>query len=101
MLPDLVLALHGLFDFNLVGRIDSTNARIRSAFNSAPDVPVTKVILEMQSGKKGLIVNSRDLCGHKSRATAVFTGQNGKTHETSPEVKADCKGGKKPKHGKR
>ena len=97
-LPDLVVALHGLIDFNLVGRVDSVNGGIRVSFESVPDAPVSKAILEMQGGKKGLIVNSRDLCAHKSKAVAAFTAQNGKTYEQKPVVKATCK--KSRKRGK-
>ena len=98
-LPDLVVALHGAIDVNLVGRIDSVNARIRTSFESAPDAPVSKFTLEMQGGKKGLIVNSRNLCVRKSKAIVALTAQNGKALEQSPVVKASCKKGAKGKGG--
>jgi hypothetical protein len=93
-LPDLVAALHnGQIDFNLVGRIDSVKGgRIRNTFEMVPDVPVTRFTLTMQGGKKGLLVNSTNLCAHKSRAIASFTGQNGKVHEFSPVLKPQCRG---------
>jgi hypothetical protein len=53
----------------------------------------------MQGGKKGLIVNSRNLCGAKSRANVKFSGHNGKQSNASPVMKADCGGkrrGKRP-----
>jgi hypothetical protein len=93
-LPDMVIALRGLLDFNLVGRIDSVNASIRATFASAPDAPVSKFVLEMQGGKKGLIVNSRNLCAHKSRASSELTAQNGRSYDTRPVVKAAGCGGK-------
>jgi hypothetical protein len=89
-LPDIVAALHGVVDIDLVGRLDSIDAQIRSSFESTPDAPVNKFTLEMQGGKKGLLVNSRNLCAHKSRAIAAFTGQNGKPHEFKPVLKANC-----------
>ena len=94
LLPDLVVDLHGQVDVELVGRIDSVKGRIRTSFESVPDAPVTKFILQMQGGKKGLIVNSRNLCASKNRAAVQFTGQNGKRHDFRPVVKADCKGKK-------
>jgi hypothetical protein len=100
-LPDLVAALHSSrADFNLVGRIDSLNGRIRNTFDAPPDVPVTKFVLEMQGGKKGLIVNSTNICKGKHRAIANFKGQNGRRHQFNPVVKAQC-GGKKGAKGKR
>jgi hypothetical protein len=98
-LPDLVAALHSSkVDVNLLGRIDSLDGRIRNTFEAVPDAPVTKFILEMQGGKKGLIVNSTDICRGKHRALANFDGQNGRVHDFKPVVKAKC-GGKKGKAG--
>jgi hypothetical protein len=100
-LPDLVAALHSSkVDINLVGRIDSLNGRIRNTFESTPDAPVTKFVLEMQGGKKGLIVNSTNICHSPHRAIANFKAQNGRRHEFNPVVKAQC-GGKNSKKGGR
>jgi hypothetical protein len=96
-LPDLVVALHGLVDVDLVGRVDSVHARIRTSFESVPDAPVSKFVLEMQGGKKGLVVNSRNLCAHPSRAIAALTAQNGKFVEAQPAVKATGCSKAKPK----
>ncbi len=91
-LPDLVAALHGLVDVDIVGRIDSFKGGIRSSFESVPDAPVTRFILTMQGGKKGLVVNSRNLCAGKNRAIANFTGQNGRAYNFKPVVKPSCGG---------
>ena len=97
-LPDLVAALHsGKVDINLAGRIDSVNGGIRNSFEAVPDAPVTKFTLEMQGGKKGLLVNSTNICRGKHRANASFTGQNGKRYEANPLLKAKCGGKKKGK----
>lgn len=84
-------ALKGIVDLDVVGRIDSFKGGIRSSFETIPDAPVTKFVLRMQGGKKGLVVNSRNLCASKSRATAQFTGQNGVAHNFRPLVKPSCK----------
>lgn len=95
-LPDLVAALHsGKVDIDLAGRIDSVNGGIRNSFEAVPDAPVTKFTLEMQGGKKGLLVNSTNICRGKHRASATFTGQNGKRLESRPLLKAKCGGKKK------
>jgi len=94
-LPDLVAALHSSkVDINVVGRIDSLNGRLRSTFETVPDAPVTKFVLEMQGGNKGLIVNSTNICKQEQRAIAAFKGQNGRRQEFKPLVKAQCKGKK-------
>ena len=90
LLPDLVVDLQGQVNVVLVGRIDSVKGRIRTTFDAVPDAPVTKFILEMQGGKKGLIVNSRNLCAKKQRASVSFKGQNGRVHNFNPVVKAQC-----------
>lgn len=95
-LPDLVAALNGQIQVVLDGTIDSVKGGIRSTFETVPDAPVSKFVLEMQGGKKGLLINSTDLCAQANRATARFNGQNGKVHDFNPVVKNSC-----AKHGKR
>jgi hypothetical protein len=94
-LPNMVAALKGPpsrpIKVELDGRIDSVKGAIRSTFDVVPDQPVSKFILNMKGGKKGLIVNSRNLCERTYRATAKFDGQNGKVHDFNPVMQNDCK----------
>jgi hypothetical protein len=91
-LPDMVLSLHGLVDVEAVGRIDSKNGGIRASFEAIPDAPLSKVLLTMQGQKKGLIVNSTNLCkGKGKKADAQFDGQNGVAHDFKPALKSACK----------
>jgi hypothetical protein len=83
----------------VVGRIDSVKGGIRNTFEAVPDAPVSKFVLSMKGGSKGLLVNSRDLCTATHRATVQMDGQNGKTYDTTPVLKADC-GKKSKKHGR-
>jgi hypothetical protein len=101
-LPDLVFDLKGLVDVEVSTRIDSAHGGIRASIENAPDAPLNKVVLRMQGGKKGLIVNSRNLCGAISRANVEFEGQNGKRSTANPVMKADCGGKRKHKrhHGR-
>lgn len=94
-LPDLVLELNGQVDAVIVGRVDSVNGGIRNTFAAAPDVPVSKVILEMQGGKKGLFVNSRNICRTTNRATVKLDAHNGKIHDFNPPLQVSCKHKKK------
>ena len=79
-LPDMVFDLHGLVDVEVATRIDSIKGGIRATVEKAPDAPISKVVLRMQGQKKGLIVNSTNLCGqtntgrrhvHRSQRQAV------------------------------
>jgi hypothetical protein len=98
-LPDLVMALKGPasapVEVEVVGRIDSNKGGIRTSFEETPDLPVSKLLLTMQGGKKGLIDNSRNLCGHTSRAIVRLRAHNAKRFNSRPVVKAT--GCRKPK----
>ncbi len=100
-LPDLVFDLHGLVDIEVATRIDSAKGGIRASLENLPDAPLSKVVLKMQGGKKGLIVNSRNLCGVTSKANVEYTGQNGKESKANPVMKPDCGGKRKHKRGQR
>jgi hypothetical protein len=98
-LPDFVAAFHGIIDIEAVARIDSIHGGIRATFDETPDAPLSKVVVHMQGAKKGLIVNSTDLCAASHRADAQFSGHNGKRYEAKPVVGASC-GTKGKKHRK-
>jgi hypothetical protein len=89
-LPDLVASLDGQIHIDLDGRIDSFKRGIRNTFESVPDAPVTKFVLEMNGGKKSLLVNSTNVCRASNRATVKMVGQNGKTFESTPALKTTC-----------
>jgi hypothetical protein len=90
-LPDLVAELkNGEITVDLVGHIDSLNGRIRNTFEAAPDAPVKTFTLTMQGAKKGLLVNSTNLCQGTHKAIAAFTAHNGKEVELHPELQAKC-----------
>jgi hypothetical protein len=91
-LPDLVVALHGQVDVVVAGKVDSVKGALRNTFEAVPDAPFTKFTLQMQGGRKGLIVNSRNLCASANKATVQMDGQNGKAWDTTPVVKAKCSG---------
>lgn len=115
-LPDLVALVKGPasqpIEVASAARIDSIHGGIRTTFESFPDVPITKVVLQMRGGKKkGLLENSRNICAHVNRATVRFSAQNGKSFDFRPALKVKCpkkkkkrhhghrKGGKGKKHG--
>jgi hypothetical protein len=90
-LPNLVAALDGQIDVDVVGRIDSVRkGGIRTTFASVPDAPVSKFVLTMQGGRRGLLVNSRNLCGAPAFATATFIAQNGRRAALAPRVNNAC-----------
>lgn len=89
-LPDLVAHLGGQVDIDLVGRIDSYKGGIRTTFDTVPDVPVTKFVLTLPGGKKGLLVNSDNLCKQPIRATVRIKSQNSRKSNRKPIVRTPC-----------
>ncbi|HET8862289.1 MAG TPA: hypothetical protein VFM94_03465 [Solirubrobacterales bacterium] len=89
-LPDFVADLHGLVDVEAVARVDSKKGGIRATFTELPDAPLTKVEVDMQGGRKGLIVNSTNLCARKHRADARLEAHNGRRARLHPVVGARC-----------
>ncbi len=77
-LPDLVADLRGQVNIQLHGVIGSKHGGLKTVFNPLPDVPVKKFILNMEGGKKSLLVNSTNTCQGKQTAVLNIKGQNGK-----------------------
>ena len=93
-LPDMVADLDGPIHVTLVGFIDSVQkkgrGRVRTRFQNVPDAPVSKFVLELKGGKKGLIENSVNLCKFAVRATVKMDGQNGKFHDFAAPLATSC-----------
>lgn len=102
-LPDVVAALRGPasqpIEVDLDGRVDSVNGGIRTTFETVPDAPVTKAIVTLQGGKKGLFQNSTNICKGTHLATLKLTAQSGRLANSQPPVSAQCKQGKSNKKG--
>ncbi|HET8862916.1 MAG TPA: hypothetical protein VFM94_06685 [Solirubrobacterales bacterium] len=96
VLPDLVFDLTGEVDFEAVVRIDSIRGALRAITDDLPDAPIEKVVIEMQGGRKSLIVNSTDLCGAKNRAQVRLEGHNAKRHTLHSTVRAQCQKRRRP-----
>jgi hypothetical protein len=98
-LPDLVFALrgHGV-EVDVAGRIDSFKGGIRGTFPIIPDAPVSKFVLKLNAGKRGLLVNAENLCRKRQAAVAKFIGHANRGWRLHPEVEAECKRKKKGRH---
>jgi hypothetical protein len=100
-LPDLVLDLRGPasqpIKIEVSGKTDSVKGALRNTFEAVPDAPFETARVELFGGKRGLVINSRNLCAHEYRAEVKLSGQNGKSFDSKPLVRADCKKAKKKK----
>jgi hypothetical protein len=96
-LPDLVADLRGQVNIQLHGVISSKHGGIKTVFNGLPDVAVKKFILNMQGGKKSLLVNSANLCKSRQSSVMNLKAQNGKklVNNKLPLKVSSCGGKKK------
>lgn len=98
-LPDLVVQLNGQVDIELVARIDSTKAGgLRTNFATVPDVPVTRFVLNLAGGKKGLLQNTESLCVSPEKASIQMTGQNGAITNTKKTLQVTCSSARHKRH---
>jgi hypothetical protein len=96
-LPDLLVDLKGQVPIRLRGVISSEHGRLKTVFNNTPDVAVTKFVLNMKGGNKGLLVNSRNLCSGQTNGFLNMKAQNSrqlKRNNLRLNIPA-CSGGKK------
>ena len=77
-LPDLVADLRGQVNIQVHGVLGSQGGGIKTVFYPTPDVPVSKFILNMDGGKKSLLINSTNLCSKPLGSYMNLKGQNDK-----------------------
>ena len=73
-LPNLVADLRGQINVQLRGVVTSVKGAMKVTFPATPDAPVTKFVLKMDGGSKGLIQNSKDLCKTTSKGKLQHEG---------------------------
>jgi DNA-binding beta-propeller fold protein YncE len=90
--PQLVADLNGEFRIAVAGRIESAFGGIGTSIKGLPDVPLSKFVLTMRGGPKGLLQNALDVCAHPGRASIRLEGHNGKVARLHPRLRASCDG---------
>jgi len=102
-LPDLLADLRGQVNIQLHGVISTRKARTRTVFHPVPDVPVSKFVLNLAGGKRGLLVNSRDLCARRAFSFLNLKAQNGKKlrKKRLPLLTQGCRSKPHERHPKR
>jgi hypothetical protein len=80
-LPDLTAEVRSQgLRLLLRGRVTDRNGRLGIVLDSLPDVPLSKAILTLPGGRRGIVVNSRSLCA-AGAATARFSAHSGKQRQ--------------------
>jgi hypothetical protein len=89
-LPDVMVALKGQVEFDLVGRVTIPQSKfLATNFDTVPDVPITKFTLRFVSGSQGPVGTAANLCTRRSRRarmSATFTAQSGKVVRASQRL---------------
>jgi hypothetical protein len=94
-LPHVVFILGGQVTVTPEAESSSVNGRLRTEVATVPDVPLGHFRLDLFGGKRGYLVNTRDLCGGASVASVKFTGQNGSVENQKVTTKVPCGGSSK------
>ncbi len=100
-LPRLAFILDG--QITLIPRADTDTVkggRLQTTAGVIPDAPIGHFSLQIFGGKRGYLVNTRDLCRHAPVTRVVYTAQNDKTRSESVTVKTAC-GKAKASHKRR
>ncbi len=96
-LPDLVASLRGGgvgIRVDVAGRIDSYRGGLRGTFAGIPDAPVSRFVMTLHGGKRGLLQNAANLCAKPRRASARFVGHANRGVAWHPLVRSRCASGK-------
>jgi hypothetical protein len=92
LLPNLVFALRGEgFAVNLAGRIDAVHGRLRATYPIVPDAPVSKFVVRMFGGRRGILENGANLCAAPQPVRARLLAHSNAGWVTRPGLRASCR----------
>ncbi len=99
-LPDLVASLYsGAVHIVLEGKIGPTKrGGIRTFFDNLPDAPIDRFTMTLLGGRRGLLVNSANICAKPPLASIKALGQNNVGAVFTSTLRGQCKekGQRKP-----
>jgi len=92
-LPDLVAQLRNEeVEFELRQRLRMGPAGLRIVTERAPDLPISRLVLVIAGGRRGLLVSSNDLCQGRRELGVRLVAHNGKVSRMHPTLSASCPG---------
>ena len=99
-LPDLVASLYaGAVHIVIEGQIGPAKTKgggIKASFFELPDAPINRFVMRLYGGKRGLLVNSTNICNAPPLASVKALGQNNRGAIFTTRLRGQC--GKQ--HGK-
>ena len=92
-LPDLVALLrYEEVKIVLSGRIGPSKGGIRAFFDELPDAPITRFVMTLAGGQRGILVNSSDICANPPRASIKALAQNNLGRVFTSKLRGRCDG---------
>jgi hypothetical protein len=95
-LPRLAFILNG--QVTLIPRAEAKTVgkgQLQTIAPVIPDAPIGHFSMTVFGGKRGYLVNTRDLCAHVPITRVSFVGQNGATHAERMRLRTGCRGARK------
>ena len=93
-LPSLLIPLRGQISLDLRASSSVNGAQqLVTTFSTIPDAPVSKFTLQINGGRKGILVitgRGRTICGSPQVANANFGAQSGKTNTQNDTMSTPC-----------
>jgi hypothetical protein len=93
-LPSLLAKLSGEVRINVRGTTDVEKLRLVSTFERVPDAPVSRFVLRIAGGRRGILAvtgRRRGICQRRRASDVQLTGQNGKQAISKVRMAAPCR----------
>jgi hypothetical protein len=68
------------------------------ATTRVPDAPISRIVLDLAGGSKGLLANSETLCAGAKQAAVKMVGQNGAHLNRKTALQVSCQGARRKRH---
>jgi hypothetical protein len=91
-LPHVVFILDGQVTLLPEAESVSTKGKLRTTVSTVPDAPIGHFRFTMFGGKRGYLVNTRNLCSSPPSIKVAFKGQNGKNQTQRVKTQLSCGG---------
>ena len=90
-LPTLLIPLRGEVAIDLRANSSVKGGRLVTTFAAVPDAPVSSFELNLNGGKHGILVATRNICGRQKPVAEIDAdGQNGKRHDFNVRMRSPC-----------
>jgi ABC-type Fe3+/spermidine/putrescine transport system ATPase subunit len=89
-LPRLAFLLQGQVTIVPRAKTTTVDGRLKTTVPVVPDAPIGHFRLFVYGGKKGYLVNTRDICRHRPRVAIDYKAQNGDVLSEKVAVRTAC-----------